>query len=294
MRVEIDHVRRLWAVRLGAFAAVCATMLCAAQPAPAAEHESVTVSSFSPTEGPEAGGTVVTVIGQELEHVTSVTFGGKPAASVTIDSPTELQAVTPPGTYRVNLRLTEDLGNTVTAGEFEYVASPGLIKVKPNKGPATGGTTVVIEGVFLQKASEVRFGSEQATIVSDTYNRLTVISPPNAAETVGIVIVTPGGTVGGGAKAEFKYSGVAVTAVTPDEGPWNTRPTVTVTGSGFALGSATRFEFGSLGATDVDCTSTTECTMLAPGGTKPRVVDVRAVLASKKSKKTPADRYAYT
>ena len=93
-----------------------------------------TVTGVSPTTGPAAGGTTVVITGTgfspvsgEFEYST-VAFGGTAAASYTIDSPTQITAVTPPqdaGT--VYVRVKNGGGGTsamVPGDEFTYTAGP--------------------------------------------------------------------------------------------------------------------------------------------------------------------------
>jgi hypothetical protein len=69
---------------------------------------------------------------------------------------------------------------------------------------------------------------------------------------------------------------------------------VTVTGTGFALGTtATKVKFGTTTSKSVNCTSTTECTVMTPAH-KAGTVDVKATV-SKLSSPTnpPADEFTY-
>ena len=70
---------------------------------------------------------------------------------------------------------------------------------------------------------------------------------------------------------------------------------MTITGSGFALGSGTTLLFKKAPGTAVNCSSTTECTVTSPAATKSRrVVDVVAEIGKAKSKKIrPADAFTY-
>jgi alpha-tubulin suppressor-like RCC1 family protein len=53
------------------------------------------VTRISPTSGPSAGGTTVTITGANLQGTSEVHFGATPATSFTVISPTELTAVSP-------------------------------------------------------------------------------------------------------------------------------------------------------------------------------------------------------
>jgi hypothetical protein len=100
------------------------------QPAP-------TVSGYSPSSGPINGGTRVTISGTDLTGATSVTFGGIPAVSYSVDSEGQITAVTPPfpnpGTYAI--RVT-----TVAGGASPIAAFAALACTVPNvKGKSLKG-----------------------------------------------------------------------------------------------------------------------------------------------------------
>lgn len=82
-----------------------------------------TVSSFSPSTGlAAAGGTTVTVVGDNLTGVTAVTVGGTAATSVTVVNRNRLTFVTPAktaGTYDVV--LTDDSGTTTKTAALTFV-----------------------------------------------------------------------------------------------------------------------------------------------------------------------------
>src|SRR5690606_31251770 len=53
------------------------------------------ISSLTPTSGPTAGGTTVTITGSGFTGATAVRFDGIAATSFTVDSDTQITAVTP-------------------------------------------------------------------------------------------------------------------------------------------------------------------------------------------------------
>ncbi len=85
-----------------------------------------------------------------------------------------------------------------------------------------------------------------------------------------------------------------ITSLSPHSGPTTGGTTVTVTGTGFALGAeATNFRFGSVDATKVECTSTTRCTVVTPSHGA-RTVYVRALVKGVISaKRLRGDRFTY-
>jgi len=164
-----------------------------------------TIGSVTPDSGPEAGGTVVTIVGTGFTGLTAadVTFGGTAAASLAVLSDTLMQAETPAGTGTVILQVTTATGTAEAL--FTYVG-PGVVTigfVSPSSGPAAGGTVVTITGTGFNGTSSVMFGANPGTdiaVLSDT--RLQVVTPAGTAgTTVSMVVTAPGGT----AAALFSY-----------------------------------------------------------------------------------------
>lgn len=94
------------------------------------------VTSVTPASAPSEGGTVVVITGLNFRTVTSVRFGGIPAASFTVDSNLQITAVAPPGTGTVDVRVTNLNGESDTSGpgdDFTYVA-PLSISIRDAEG----------------------------------------------------------------------------------------------------------------------------------------------------------------
>jgi hypothetical protein len=76
---------------------------------------------LSPSVGSTAGGTTVTLNGNNLVPPYSVTFGGASAASVTRVSDQQVQAVTPPGSAGiVDVAITTLGGISTLLSSFTY------------------------------------------------------------------------------------------------------------------------------------------------------------------------------
>jgi hypothetical protein len=54
------------------------------------------ITGIDPNSGPAAGGTTVTITGRNFTGATAVRFGSTNAASFTVDSDTQITAVSPP------------------------------------------------------------------------------------------------------------------------------------------------------------------------------------------------------
>ncbi|MGA8416181.1 MAG: IPT/TIG domain-containing protein [Candidatus Dormiibacterota bacterium] len=155
------------------------------------------VSGVSPSSGPPAGGTAVTISGLNLSGATSVTFGGT-AAAFTPVSNTEITSTSPAGSGTVDVRVTTGSGTsaTSTSDQFTYTTggtAPIVKTISPTSGPAAGGTFVTITGSNLTGATLVTFAGKAASfhVVSDT--EITATSPAHAAGSVSVVVHSPGG-----------------------------------------------------------------------------------------------------
>ena len=155
-----------------------------AVPAPA-------ITGISPSSGPTAGGTAVTISGTNLSGATSVSFGGTSVA-IRSDSGTQITLASPAGSAgTVNVTVTTPAG-TSNAAQFTYtVPAPTISELKPDTGYS--GNTITIAGTNLENATSVHFGGAAATIVSDSDEVITVTVPAGEG-TVDITVTTAGGT----------------------------------------------------------------------------------------------------
>lgn len=81
------------------------------------------VAQLTPQSGPAAGGTNVVINGQGFTGATTVAFGGVVATAFTVDSDTQITAISPPGVGGVDVTVITSGGvSPVTvAGQFTYV-----------------------------------------------------------------------------------------------------------------------------------------------------------------------------
>ncbi len=226
-----------------------------------------TVTSVSPNVGPSSGGAIVTIAGNTLAGASAVKFGGIPATSFTVDSPSTITATAPAGTGTVDVTVTTPSGTSPTGAfdRFSFQAAPTVGKLSAKSGPAGGGTSVVITGTEFTAASGVSFGSTAATSFTvDSPSTITALAPAATGGTVDVRVTNTAGASAISSKDHFKYLPV-VEGVAPAGGSALGGASVTVTGSGFALGStASAFKFGSVKSKSVSCTSSTTCVVTAP------------------------------
>ena len=110
---------------------------------------------------------------------------------------------------------------------------------------------------------------------------------------VDVTVTTAAGTSAISNADRFKYKAPTVVSVTPNSGSTAGGTSVTIGGSGFALGAATTFKFSSGVATGVNCTSTSSCTAVSPPRSKTGKVDVRATAGGFNSAKSAGDQFTY-
>ncbi|MBV1949384.1 IPT/TIG domain-containing protein [Streptomyces sp. BV129] len=149
--------------------------------------------SVSPAQGPTSGGTSVVLTGTGLTGTTAVTFGSSPAASYTVDSATQITAVTPPGSGSVACTVTGPGGGSNSV-IYTYVAVPVLTALSPVQGPTGAGAAVTLTGTGLTTTLAVRFSTVPAafTVLSDA--TVIAIAPAGPAGPVPVSVTTSGGT----------------------------------------------------------------------------------------------------
>jgi hypothetical protein len=178
------------------------------------------ITNVSPSVGPVAGGTLVSITGANLTDVTGVKFGDQFAESFFAYSDDYIEANSPPGIAgTVHITVITANGETpVSATDaFTYMAPPTATSISPNAGPPTGSTFVTITGTNLDDAISVQFGEEFGFIDTNTSTEITVFSPEGDLGTVDVIVTTANGTT---APLEFTYSsGPLITNVSPSVGP---------------------------------------------------------------------------
>lgn len=210
-----------------------------------------TISGVSPSKGPIAGGTVVTISGTNFALGATVAFGGSAAAAVTIHSASSITATTPAETAgAVSVVVTNPNSQSATlANGFTYLGpAPTVSSLTPASGTSSGGTSVTISGANFVSGAKVTFGGTAGTVTATTATAITVTTPAHAAGVVSVVVTNPDGqsaTLTNG----FTYTApaVAITRVSPNSGTRLGGTTVTISGSGFASGA--KVTFGGSSAT---------------------------------------------
>jgi hypothetical protein len=219
-----------------------------------------TITSFTPTAGPTAGSTTVTITGTGFIGATSVKFGATTAASYTVTGPTTIKAVTKAHSAgTVTVSVTTVGGTANSTADFIFVPPPTVTSLTPTAGPSTGGTAVTITGTNFKGSNftttSVKFGSTTAasfTVTSST--TIKAVTKAHAAGTVTVSVTSAGGTAT--SATDFKFvAAPTITSFTPGTGTTSGGVTVTITGTN--LTGATAINFGTTTAASFTVTSST-------------------------------------
>ena len=216
----------------------------------------------SAVRGLEAGGTLVTVYGENFESIIgtpAVDVGASPATAVTVRSDTELSFETPAGTAGAeNITAADDNGPITTNGlTFLYYNTPEIQLVEPESGYIAGGDTVVVRGFGFDlfpdgDAITVTLGGIQATDVNRASDgAISFTTPASASGTVPIVVSD--GNINALGTVNFTYSELTVSFVSPAFGPASGGDEIEITGFGFGSidPTAVVVEIGGISATAV-------------------------------------------
>lgn len=275
---------------------VLAAASCQAPTAPASPAATV----MTPTHGPTAGGTTVTIAGSGLGDATSVGICDVAVTDITVnDDGTALTFVTPPceaGPRAVSVTASS---TTVTVPEsFTYEAPDAtavptaadratLAAIVPRQGSTAGGTPVTLSGTNLDAAASVTICGATITALEIAADGSSVMfaSPPCDPGPVPVSVRFDDGSALA-APHDFTYVAPAngaqtaadtasITGLSPASGPTAGGTTLTISGS--RLDAATGVTICGTAASDVsvsaDGTRIVATTPACPAG--PRIPVVR-------------------
>ena len=259
-----------------------------------------TITSLSPNTGSTVGSTTVTIAGTNFTGATAVLFGGNNASSFTVNSATQITAVTAGGngTVAVQVETPNGISGASNGDLFSYVSPVTVTGVSPTQGVAAGGNSVTISGTdFNTGGATVHFGANLATnVVVNSASSLTATAPAGSG-TVDITVTTADGTSAINPKDQYTYvPPPTVSGVSPNTGASTGGTVVTVTGSGFVSGSTT-VTFGGVAATGVSVASANSLTATSPAYSTPSGAQVDVVVTTSgygSSAVNGNDRFTYT
>jgi hypothetical protein len=190
------------------------------------------ISGFSPTT--IAPGMQVVITGTGLNNNPSVSFNGVSAASVIVNSSTQITAIVPSDPLTNGpITVTTMVGSATSDGAFIY-APPSPIIAGFSPTALAPGSTVTITGSNFGTVQAVLFnGSNAAAFTQNSATQITATAP--VSFTAGpIIVITSSGT----AISSTQYTIAAapvITGMTPSFGP--TKRIVSVSGTNFNDGA---------------------------------------------------------
>jgi len=172
------------------------------------------ISSITPNNGTETGGTSVSVTGDLFESGATVTMGSTACGSVSVSSATTINCTTGNhgSTEIVDVIVANPNASTVTLDNgfsFTSAPAPSVTSISPTTGSVSGSTAVTITGTDFVTAATVSIGGKTCTgptVVTAT--QITCTTSARLKETVNVVVTNPDfqtGTLTGG----YGYTGAA-------------------------------------------------------------------------------------
>lgn len=254
-----------------------------------------TVTSLSPSGGPNSGGTAVTITGTGFTGATGVNFGATPGTGVVVLTDTTIVATSPAGTSPVDVTVTTSAGTSaINAPNDRFTYTPTVTGVSPTSGPAGGGVSATITGTGFTNATSVTFGTNAALpyiIVSDS--TITVSNVPAGTGTVDVKVTNSAGTSATNASDRFTYlAAPVVTSVTPNAGAPGGGASVRIQGSGFSTGGVPSVKFGSTPAPSFTLDNDAQITVTSPAAAA-GTIDVTVTNNNGTSATSAADQFTY-
>ena len=173
--------------------------------------------SVQPAEGPNAGGTVTTLSGQNFATSVQIKFGTQMASNASVASGTVINATSPPNAASGAVNVTAYFPSgwlALAPDAFSY--GPQVLQMLPNAGAPAGGDVIQIYGygfgtdptkiaVKIGGASAAVQKAENLTSIAPslgldaTYpfplERITLLTPPGIAGNADLVITSPAGSI---------------------------------------------------------------------------------------------------
>ncbi len=162
-----------------------------------------TLKSAVPAAGSKSA--AVTLTGTGFSDGLRVFFGTREAASVSVQSPTQAQAVAPDGDGTVALKLVQDRAEVLSDLTFAYERNVEIVGQSTQEAVTSGGTSVAIYGSGFGGDLVLRVGGQETPYALISALELRFVAPPREAGAADIEIICPENPQTPCAKASIEY-----------------------------------------------------------------------------------------
>ncbi|AZK45918.1 IPT/TIG domain-containing protein [Paenibacillus lentus] len=258
------------------------------------------VSSYSPTEGPMEGNTVISMYGNYFMPGVTVKFGDKSAVITTQRTgflSLKTPAVTEVGLVDITIQNPDGTSLVIPSG-FNYlepeIPKLEITNVNLNTGLPEGGGTATIVGKRINPEVRVFFGDNEAQVKSVvSTERIQVIVPAGQPGKVDVKLVNPDGeeaTLAEGYTYAYPdYPAPVVNTINPNQGEIQGGGTAFISGTGFVSG--VKVLVNDIPAT-VTSNTLYRITIVIPASTVEGTFDVKVINPDGKEAILPAS-YTY-
>jgi len=233
------------------------------------------IITVTPSTGPAAGDNEVTIFGDNLGNgtdITSVVLCGsakvKSIKSQTTSTVTVIAAAVTTGCTG-SVTIKSILHGKVSGGSYQYNVVPQIDHFTPQSGPFAGGNTVTIIGttnIGDDDITSVLFGSQSATILSQSATQVIVTSPAAGSDmdvAISVQSVSFGDATGTGTTYHYNADPV-ITSVIPQEHYASGGSFVTIAGT-IGGDDVTAVTLNGVAATINDTQATSITVISSPG-----------------------------
>ena len=224
------------------------------QDIPFVYYEYPQVYRLEPNRGPDTGGTVVRIRGQNFNPMVEIPdmnnyndtfcrFGNLSLTNGKVISSTEMECVSPPSWEAREVPVEISLNNREWTNDgvlFYYYHPPFIYFIHPKIGPVQGGTVVTITGSNFEDTGYVmcKFGDKYSKGKYISQNELKCISPPvEKPATVNLYVAIRPDEFSSGVNTKYRYYDTPVIQyIEPMCGPERGYTQITVYGINFPVG----------------------------------------------------------
>jgi RHS repeat-associated protein len=251
-------------------------------------YTTLTLTSVTPSAGPDVQRTSITLTGTNLDAAgafgTVVTLGGVPLSCAVV-SATTMTCTAPPGPVgSQSLVVTQPGGRTATLTNAFTYTTLTLTSVTPNAGPDSGGTTLTLTGTSFDETSGIispnvylGYNHMPCTLVSASSLTCTAPAGPIGAQDIYISQMNGRSTTLTNA---YTYTPTTtLTSVTPNVSSSPGGTPITLTGTNFSTGLKVMFNYVELTGCAVVSSTTITCNSPATLWQQAGPVEVEVVRA---------------